>query len=49
MSTFVAFIDLNKTFDWVDRSLLQYRLLDNDIDGNRYTLIKRMYTKKHRV
>ena len=44
ISTFVAFIDLEKAFDWVDRSLLQYRLLDNNIDGKMYKLIKRMYT-----
>jgi hypothetical protein len=44
MSTFVALIDLEKAFDCIDRTLLLYRLLCNNIDGKVYTIIKRMYT-----
>jgi ssDNA-binding Zn-finger/Zn-ribbon topoisomerase 1 len=44
MSTFVALIDLEKAFDCIDRTLLLYRLLCNNIDGKVYKIIKRMYT-----
>ena len=40
----ISTFDLEKAFDCVDRSLLQYGLLDNNIDGKMYKLIKRMYT-----
>jgi len=44
LPTFVAFIDLEKAFDRVDRTLLLYRLLCYNIDGKIYKIIKRMYT-----
>lgn len=34
--TFVAFIDLQKAFDTVDRDLLKFSLLNNGIDGDFY-------------
>ena len=43
-STFVAFIDLEKAFDRVDRTLLLYRLLLHNIDGRIYNTIKKMYS-----
>ena len=42
--TFVAFIDLEKAFDCIDRTLLLYRLLCYNIDGKVYKLIKSLYT-----
>ena len=39
-STFVAFIDMAKAFDCVDRNLLLYKLLMNGIDGYFYKAIK---------
>lgn len=44
MSTFVALIDMEKAFDCIDRTLLWYRLLCNDIDWKLYKIITRMYT-----
>ena len=44
-SVFCAFIDLEKAFDWVDRDLLLYTLLNYNIDGKLYYAIKAMYTK----
>ena len=44
LSTYVAFIDLEKAFDRIDRTLLLYRLLCYNIDCKIYHLIKRMYT-----
>ena len=41
---FAAFIDLEKAFDWVDKDLLFYRLLQYNIDGKMYTAIKSFYT-----
>ena len=31
---FVAFIDMQKAFDWVNRDLLWYKLLPHNITGN---------------
>lgn len=42
-SSFVAFIDLQKAFDSVDRELLEYRLLSSGIDGNFYYAVKSLY------
>ena len=43
-STFVSFIDFHKAFDWVDRSLLFYKLCHNyNIRGKIYWAIKSMY------
>lgn len=41
--TFVAFIDLQKAFDTVDRDLLKFSLLNNGIDGDFYNSIKSIY------
>ena len=43
MSTFVCFIDFKKAFDWIDRELLQYRLLKCGVDGKFYYAIKSLY------
>ena len=32
-STFAAFVDMQKAFDWVDRDLLFYKLLCNNVNG----------------
>lgn len=42
--TYVAFVDMQKAFDWVDRDLLLLKLLINNIDGNLYRSIKSMYS-----
>ena len=38
--TFCAFIDLEKAFDWLNRDLLLYKLIEHNIDGNMYRAIK---------
>lgn len=38
--TFCAFVDLEKAFDWVNRDLLLYRLLQNNITGKMYYAVK---------
>ena len=40
---FAAFVDMEKAFDWVNRDLLLYRLLQYNIDGKMYKAIKNMY------
>ncbi len=42
-STYCCFIDMQKAFDWVNRDLLFYKLLLNNIDGNVYKCIKALY------
>ena len=42
-SVFTAFIDLKKCFDFIDRSMLLYKLLLNKIDGKVYNSIRNMY------
>ena len=43
--TYVAFVDFQKAFDWVNRDLLLYKLLYRyNIDGHMYDTIKAMYT-----
>lgn len=42
-STFVAFIDFEKAFDWIDRELLLYKLLTYNVDGKFYNAIKSLY------
>jgi hypothetical protein len=42
-STYCAFIDMQKAFDWVDRNLLYYILLKNGIQGKIFNCIKSFY------
>ena len=42
-STFVAYVDFEKAFDWVDRDLLFYKLLTYNVDGRFYNSIKALY------
>ena len=44
LDTHAAFIDMEKAFDWVNRKLLFYRLLEFNIDGKLYNAIKTLYT-----
>ena len=44
-NTFVAFIDFEKAFDWIDRDLLLYKLLLCPIDGKFYYAIKSLYNQ----
>ena len=39
-STFCAFVDLEKAFDWLNRDLLLFKLLSNKIDGKMYFALK---------
>ena len=41
---FCAFIDLGKGFDWVNRDLLLYKLIEYGVDGNIYKAIKAILT-----
>ena len=43
-STFAAFVDMQKAFDWVDRDLLFYKLLCNNVNGKIYRAIQSLYT-----
>ena len=38
--TYCAFIDMEKAFDWVNRKILLYKLLNYNIDGKMYKSIK---------
>ncbi len=42
--TYVCYIDMQNAFDWVDRDLLFYKLLQNNIDGRMYNTIKALYS-----
>ena len=42
-SLFVAFVDMEKCFDSINRNLLLNRLLEFNIDGNLYFCIKSVY------
>ena len=42
--TFACFIDMKKAFDWVDRDLLFFKLLNYNITGKIYWAIKSVYT-----
>ncbi len=42
--TFSDFIDMQKTFDLVDRDLLFYKLLQNNIDSRIYDVVKSLYS-----
>ncbi len=39
-SVFAAYIDLRKCFDFIDRDMMLYKLLLNNIDGKIYDSIK---------
>ena len=43
-ATYCAFIDMEKAFDWVNRKLLMYKLLNYNIDGKMYKSIKALLT-----
>ena len=42
-STFAAFVDFRKAFDFVDRGLLLHALLKREVDGNFYRAVKALY------
>ena len=42
-STYCAFIDLEKCFDWIDRDLLYYKLLDAGLSRKFYLATKSLY------
>ena len=42
-TVFTAFIDLKKCFDFIDSSMLLYKLLLNKIDGKVYNSIRNIY------
>ena len=42
--TYALFIDMQKCFEWVDRDLLFYRLLNKQITGRFYHSIKALYS-----
>ena len=45
MSTFAAFIDMKKAFDWVDRDLLLFKILSQfGIKGKMYNVIASLYS-----
>ena len=41
---YCAFIDMEKAFDWVNRKLLLYKLLNYNIDGKMYKSMKTLLT-----
>ena len=43
-NTFVAFVDMEKAFDWVDRDLMYYKLLSYNVDGKFYNVIRSLYS-----
>ncbi len=45
-NTFCSFIDMQKAFDWVNRDMLFYRLLDFNIDET-YTIALKPYIGTH--
>ena len=46
LSTYVAFVDFQKAFDWVNRDLLVYKLREQyQISGHLYNAIKCIYSK----
>ena len=44
-SLFTAFIDMQKAFDWLDRDLLLYKLLNYGINGRIYNAVKQLYSQ----
>ena len=45
LDTFAAFIDMNKAFDNINRSLLLYKLLRYNIQGKMCNAIKALYCR----
>ena len=45
--TFVVVIDICNTFDWIDRSLLLYKLLKTKISGKIYFAVKSLLKNTH--
>jgi exonuclease III len=43
-NTFVTFIDFSKAFDCIKRDSLFYKLLQTEIDGKMFTMIKSLYS-----
>ena len=43
LSTFAVFVDMKKAFDWVNRDMLFYKLLQNGITGKFYNAVKSLY------
>lgn len=43
-STFCAFVDFEKAFDWVNRDLLLYRLQQYNVNGKVYKAIRKLYS-----
>ena len=41
--TFIAYIDFEKAFDWVDRNMLFYTLFNYNVDGKLCKAIEAMY------
>ena len=44
-NVYTTFIDLKKAFDFVDRDMLLYKLLLNNIDGKVYNSVKSIYAE----
>ena len=42
-SVFTAYIDLKRCFDYIERDMLLYKLLLNNIDGKMYNSVKSIY------
>ena len=43
--TYACFIDLQKALDWVDRDLLMWKRIHNDIGGKLYKAVKSLYAR----
>ena len=42
--TYAAFVDMEKAYDFTERNLLFYRLLEINVDGKIFNIIKSLYT-----
>ena len=42
---YICFVDFTKAFDYIDRTALNYKLLNRRIDGNLLNIIKNMFSK----
>ena len=43
LSTFIAYIDFEKAFDWMDRNMLFYKLFNYNVDGKLCKAIEAIY------